>query len=104
MMCWLCPSHYLSAAGLSWDAMVKMIKIKLELILGPDMYIFFEKDTRGWISYISNRYTKANNKYLKSNDLKKESKHIIYWEENNLFGYAMPKLLLTIRLKWIDPK
>ena len=27
----LCPSHYLSAPGLSWDAILKMKKIKLNL-------------------------------------------------------------------------
>ena len=51
----LCPSHQLIAPGLSWDAMLTMTKIKLELILDPDMPIFFEKSTRGGISYISNR-------------------------------------------------
>ena len=57
--------------------MLKMTKIKLELIPDPGMYILFEKGTRGEISYISNRYSKANNKYLKSHDSKQESKHII---------------------------
>ena len=47
----LCPSHYLSAKGLSCDAMLKMTKIKLELIPDPGMYIFFEKSTRGRIIY-----------------------------------------------------
>ena len=42
-----------------------MTKIKLELISEPDTYIFFEKGTRGEISYISNKYSKANNRYLK---------------------------------------
>ena len=28
----LCPSHYLSAPRLSWDAILKTTKIKLELI------------------------------------------------------------------------
>ena len=37
----LCPSHYLSASGLSWDTMFKMTKIKLDLISVPDMFIFF---------------------------------------------------------------
>ena len=41
----LCPSRYLSAPGLSWDAMLKMATIELELISDPDMYIFFEKRT-----------------------------------------------------------
>ena len=61
--------------------------MKLELIPDPDMYIFFEKETRGGISQISNRYSKANKKYLKSRDPKQESKHIIYLGANNLYGY-----------------
>ena len=51
----LCPSHYLSAPDLCWHAMLKITKIKPELITDPDIYIFFEKGTRGGISYISNR-------------------------------------------------
>ena len=68
------------------------------------MYIFFEKGTRGGVSYISNRYSKANNKYLKSYDPKQESKHIIYLDANNLYGYAMSKFLPTGGFEWIDPK
>ena len=60
----LCPSHYLSAQALSWDAMLNMTKLKLELISNSDMYIFFEKGMRGGVSYISNRYSKANNYIL----------------------------------------
>ena len=59
----LCPRLYLSAPGLRWDEMFKMTKIKLERFIDADMYIFFEKDTRGGISYISNRNSKASNKY-----------------------------------------
>ena len=36
----LCMNHYLSAPGLSWDAMLKMTKTKLELIPDTGMYIF----------------------------------------------------------------
>ena len=83
--------------------MIKMTKVKLELISDPDMYIFFEKGTRGEISYISNRYSKANNTFLKSYDPKQESKHIIYLDTNNLYGHTMSKFL-PIGFKWIDPK
>ena len=100
----LCPSHYLSAPGLSWDAMLKMKKIELELIPDPDLYILFEKDARSGVFYISNRYSKANNKYLRSYDLKEESKHIIYIRANNLYGYVMSKFFPTSGFKWIDPK
>ena len=51
--------------------MLNMAKVKLELISDLDMYIFFEKGMRGGVSYISNRYRKANNKYLKSYDQNK---------------------------------
>ena len=68
------------------------------------MYMFFEKGMRGGVSYISNRNSKANNKYLKSYDLKQESKHIIYLDANNLNGYAMSEFLPTSGFKWIDPK
>ena len=44
------PSHYLSAPSTSWDAMLKITKIKFELIPDPAMYIFFGKGTRGGIS------------------------------------------------------
>ena len=97
----LCPSHHLSAPGLSWDAMLKMTK---QLIIDPAVYIFFEKVTRGGISYISNRYSKVNKKYLKSFDSKQESRYIIYIEINNFYGYAKSKFLPTSRFKWIDPK
>ena len=56
----LCPSYYLSAPRLSWDAMLKMTKIKLEFIPDLDKNIFFKKGTRGGISYISNRYSNTN--------------------------------------------
>ena len=94
----------MSAAGLSWDAMLKMIKIELELISDPDTYIFFEEGTGSGTCYIYNRYSKTNNKYLKPYDPKEESKHIIYLRVNNLYGYAMSKFLPTSAFKWIDLK
>ena len=49
----LFPSHYLSAAALSWDAMFNMTKMELELILDSEMYIFFAKDVRCEVSFIT---------------------------------------------------
>ena len=97
-------SHYLSASAQSQDAVLNMRKIKLELILDPDMHIFFEKDIRSEVSYISNRYKKADNNYLKSYSPKQKSKHSIYLEVNNLYGQAMFKFLPKSEFKWIDPK
>ena len=62
----LYPSDYLSTPTLSWDVMLNMRKVGLELIQDPEMYIVFEKGMRGGVFYISYRYNKANHKYLKS--------------------------------------
>ena len=54
------------------------------------------------VFYISKRYSKANNKYLKYYDPKQESKHIMYLDTYNLYGCVLFKFSPTRRLKWID--
>ena len=71
------PCHYFTSPGLSWDAMLKMTNIQLELMTDIDMFQFIEKGMRGGISYIANRYGKANNKYMSEYDEKEPSKYII---------------------------
>ena len=88
-----CPIHYLSSLALSRKAIVNMTKIELDFILDLNMYLSFEKGMRGADSYAPNKYSKANNKYLKSYD--QESKHIIYLDANNLYCKAMSTFLST---------
>ena len=87
----LCSSHYLCAPILSWDAMLSMTKVKLDLVLDFGMYLLFEKGMRVDVSYICKRYSKAKNKYSTSYDPKKPTKHITYLDKNNLYCYAMSK-------------
>ena len=37
------PCYYFSSPGLSWNAMIKMTRIKLQNILDIDMYLFIKK-------------------------------------------------------------
>ena len=76
--------------------MLNVTKVELELIPDPDMHIFFEKGTKSGVSYISNRYSKTNNKYLKSYDPKQKSKHFIYLDANNVYGYTMSKFFQQV--------
>ena len=98
------PCHYFTSPGLSWDAMLKMTNIKLELITDIDMFQFIEKGMRGGISYIANRYGEANNKYMKEYDEKVPSKYIMYLDANNLYGWAMSQYLPTGGFRWMTDK
>ena len=98
------PCHYFTSPGLSWDAMLKMTDIKLELMTDIDMFQFIEKGLHGGISYIANRYGKANNKYMKDYNEKAPSKYIMYLDANNLYGWAMSQYLPTGGFKWMKQK
>ena len=98
------PCHYFTSPGLSWDAMLKMTKIKLELMVDIDMFQFIEKGMRGGISYIANRYGKANNVYMKEYDEKASSKYLMYLDANNLYGWAMSQYLPTGGFRWMTEK
>ncbi|XP_068691376.1 uncharacterized protein [Montipora foliosa] len=98
------PCHYFTSPGLSWDAMLKMTNIKLELMTDIDMFQFIEKGMRGGTSYIANRYGKANNKYMKTYDEKVPSKYIMYLDANNLYGWAMSQYLPTGGFRWMTEK
>ena len=95
------PCHYFTSPGLSWDAMLKMTNIKLELMINVDMYQFIEQGMRGGVSYIANRYGKANNKYINTYDEKAPSKYIMYLDANNLYGWAMSQYLPAGNFRWI---
>ena len=81
---WLDPSHYFSAPGLSWNAMLKMTEVELKLISDINMHLFIEKGMRGGISYIAKRHSK-----IEDCDSNKKKKSIMYWYANNLHDWGM---------------
>ena len=98
------PCHYFTSPALSWDAMLKMTGIKLELMVDVDMFQFIEKGLRGGISYIANQHGEANNEYMKEYNPEKPSKYIMYLDANNLYGWAMSQYLPTGGFKWMTEK
>ena len=98
------PCHYFTSPGLSWDAMLKMTNVKLELMTDIDMFQFIEKGMCGGVSYIANQYGNVNNKYMKEYDEKVPAKYIMYLDANNLYGWAMSQYLPTGNFKWMTDK
>ena len=98
------PVYYYTAPGLAWDACLKMTGVNLELLSNIDMLLMIEKGIRGGISIISNRYGKANNKYMKDYNKKEASKYLMYVDANNLYGWAMSQKLPVHSFKWMSNK
>ena len=96
------PAWYYTAPGLSWDALLKITKIELELFSDYDMTLMIKAGIRGGISSINHRYAKANNKYMKEFDNNEESIFIQYLDANNLYGYAMSQPLPVNNFKWMS--
>ena len=81
---------------------VKRTGVKLEKISDIDKYLFIEKGSRGGISYISKRYTEANNKYMSDYDSNIPSKFITYLDKNNLYGWSMSEYLPYGEFEWLE--
>ena len=97
------PAWYYTSPGLSADQKFQHSKISLELLSDSDMLLMFEKGIRGGISMISNRYGKANNKYMEEKyDPDQPSKYITYLDANNLYGWAMMKPLPVGDFEWME--
>ena len=60
-----------------------------------------EKGIRGGICHSIQRYTKVNNKYMKSYNNNEESSYIQHLDANNLYSWAMSKKLPVNRFKWL---
>jgi len=95
--------HFLTAPGLSWQAMLKETRCKLDLITDSDMLLMVESGIRGGLTQCVKRYVKANNKDMDEFDPSKESNYIAYYDANNLYGWAMSKQLPLGEFTWVNP-
>ena len=83
--------------------MLKLTKVKLELLTDADMLLMFEEGTRGGISQRIHKYANANNKYMKSNNKNIISWYLQYLDANNSDGWTMCKKLPIGGFEWINP-
>ena len=65
------------------------------------MLLMVEKGIREGMCHFIYRYAKANNKYKKDYDKNKELSYFLYWDINNLYGWAMSQKLPVNNFGWI---
>ena len=81
------------------------MRIRLELLLDPDMLLMFERGIRGGITQSVNSWAKANNPYMGSEFVPdKPTRYLQYLDANNLYGWAMSQPLPTRGFKWVSIK
>ena len=90
-------SHF---SGMSWDALLKKTKIKLELLMDINMHLLMEKRSRDGISMVSKRFAKANNSQSLDYDNSKPNNWLMHLDAKNLYGWAMKQYLPVGRFQW----
>ena len=92
--------YYYTTPSLAWDAMLKMTKVKLELLTDHDMHLI-EKGIRDGVSMISTRHAKANNPYMTNYEPNHPTIYIQYLDANNLYGHSLSQKLPFREFRWM---
>ena len=71
------PALYYSSPGMSWDALLRITGVELELLTDYDQHLFIEKGIRGGISMASKRFAKANNPEIEGYDPEKQKSYLM---------------------------
>ncbi|CAB0035884.1 unnamed protein product [Trichogramma brassicae] len=99
------PAHYYTLPGYSWDSMLLYTQVQLELLTDIDMLLFIEKGIRGGVSQCCSRFSEANNRYMGIDyNPEKEDVYLMYYDINNLYGWAMAQYRPYGGFEWDDAK
>lgn len=97
------PAYYITLPSLSWDSMLKMTKVELELLDDYDQILFWEKAKRGGLSQASVRRLQANNRYLPNYDPTLPEVFIMLFDINALYANTMLKENLPVKsFRWLS--
>ena len=81
--------------------MFKENRCEIRVTKDLNMLLVVEEGVRDGMCHVVHRYAKANNKYMKNCDEKKEFSFLEYLDANNLYGWAMCQKLPISGFKWV---
>ena len=94
--------RFVSLTQFSRIAALKLTQVKLDLFKHPDMYLFVERSIRGGLCQQVQKYAKANNPQCEGYNPAMPESHIMYYDANNLYGYAMSQKLPVGKFEWVE--
>ena len=87
---------------MSWDAMLKITGVSLELISDPAMFHMIDSGIRGGVCMITTRFAQGNNELMGNQyDPTKTKSWVKGLDANNLYGWAMLQLLPHDGFRWV---
>ena len=99
------PAHFYTAPGLARKACLKKTRIRLKLLIDPDMLLMFERGIREGITKSVHRWAKAKHPYMSSKFNPNEKvNYLQYLDANNLYRWAMSQPLPTGGFTWVKVK
>ncbi|XP_077260508.1 uncharacterized protein LOC143896480 [Temnothorax americanus] len=96
------PAYYYTLPGYTWDAMLRYTGVRFELLTDIDIVLFVERGIRGGLSQCSLRYARANNRHVPTYDSSQPDTYLMYYDVNNLYGWAMCESLPYANFQWLD--
>ncbi|XP_077256529.1 uncharacterized protein LOC143894259 [Temnothorax americanus] len=82
--------------------MLRYTGVRFELLTDIDMVLFVERGIRGGLSQCSLRYARANNRHVPTYDSSQPDTYLMYYDVNNLYGWAMCESLPYANFQWLD--
>ena len=105
-------THFFTCSQVSYEALLKMTGVKLELLSKIDMFNLVESGIRSGFCFVfccfffcgvTQTYGATKNKYSDSFDSKAASSFLLYINQNSLYSYFMQECsLLTNDFRWLS--
>jgi len=85
--------HFPTLPSMTMQMALKITDVQLDLICDPDMYLMIESGIRGGLSYVAQRYARANEATLPDYDAEQPTSHLTYFDCNSLYGTCQTQAL-----------